>query len=962
MKKKVIITILLSLAILFSSSSETTVRSNAKVYSEGEEIAEEIITDKETETDTAKVYLEENNEVQTEQPKVNEETDKTTNEEKSETKSEIIYEHDNSKTENNIDEQTDTQVTEDDNNSLGKSKDTQDDMTDTVENNSIFKSNLKAANSLAKTPETTPSIEYQTHIECIGWQESKNDGDISGTTGQSKRIEAIKMNIDNSTYSGGIEYQTYVQDSGWQDTKKDGQLAGTTGESKRIEILKANLTGDIAKYYDVYYRVHAESLGWLGWAKNGEYAGTNGYSYRLEALQMKLVKKGTNFNVEGPAYYHKDIEYQTHIECIGWQEKKYDGETTGTTGQSKRIEAIIISLTDQEYFGNIEYKTYVEGYGWEKEWKKNGEKSGTTGQSKRIEAIQINLTGDISNYYDVFYRVHAESLGWLGWAKNGEYAGTNGYSYRLEAAEIKLIKKSDSFETKGDAYNSKLLKYQTHIESIGWQDNKYDGEMTGTTGQSKRIEAIKISLNEQKYSGNIEYKTYVEGYGWEKEWKKNGEESGTTGQGKRIEAIQINLTGDISNYYDVFYRVHAERIGWLGWAKNGEYAGTYGYSYKLEAAEILLLNKGQIINDNFEPYIENVGGYFVIASALDENKVIEAYCELAYEGSNISLHDRNNGLAQIWKIEKTKNGTYRISSSFNPDNYITADNSNVALYSNKNNDYQAWQILDYGNGYVSLISKATGLYMDVLGANTANETNIQVTGGNGTNAQKFKLISYNNTLIYKGVDVSSHQNVDWNAAQYNINFAILRIGYGSDYIDQDDTQFLNNVRGCEAYNIPYGVYIYSYALNTADAVSEANHVLRLLENVGRNFKLGVWFDMEDADGYKARHGFFDGNQSAKEVDICDTFLSIIESHGYEAGIYASLSWLNGDLNNPRLDRYGKWVAHWNGPVTYESAKQSSTSYPKPYKYWQFCSDGHIYGITGGEWNNVDLNLGYNIFS
>ena len=37
------------------------------------------------------------------------------------------------------------------------------------------------------------------------------------------------------------------------------------------------------------------------------------------------------------------------------------------------------------------------------------------------------------------------------------------------------------------------IKYQTHIEDIGWQNWKYNGELTGTESQSKRLEAIKLA-------------------------------------------------------------------------------------------------------------------------------------------------------------------------------------------------------------------------------------------------------------------------------------------------------------------------------------------------------------------------------------------------------------------------------------------------------------------------------------
>jgi len=70
-------------------------------------------------------------------------------------------------------------------------------------------------------------------------------------------------------------------------------LSGTSGESKRLEAIQIQLTGAAADLYDVYYCVHAQNTGWLDWAKNGESAGTAGFSYRLEAIKIVLVLKGT---------------------------------------------------------------------------------------------------------------------------------------------------------------------------------------------------------------------------------------------------------------------------------------------------------------------------------------------------------------------------------------------------------------------------------------------------------------------------------------------------------------------------------------------------------------------------------------------------------------------------------------------------------------------------------------------
>lgn len=285
---------------------------------------------------------------------------------------------------------------------------------------------------------TNPSVTYQTHVQDYGWQEWKNDGEMSGTSGQSKRLEGINIKLQN--LSGSVEYQTHVQDIGWQGWKSNGAMAGTSGQSKRLEAIKIKLSGDAANKYDIYYRVHAQDYGWLGWAKNGESAGSEGYSKRLEGIEIKLVKKGEAApGSTSRPFVCKTITYQTHVQNIGWQAEKADGEVSGTSGQSLRLEAIKIKL-GSSIDGGLTYATHVQDIGWQS-FVSNGQLSGTSGQSKRLEAIKINLTGNAANQYDIYYRVHAQNFGWLGWAKNGQSAGTAGYSYRLEAIQIVLVPK-----------------------------------------------------------------------------------------------------------------------------------------------------------------------------------------------------------------------------------------------------------------------------------------------------------------------------------------------------------------------------------------------------------------------------------------------------------------------------------------------------------------------------------------
>lgn len=308
---------------------------------------------------------------------------------------------------------------------------------------------------------SSPKLYYSTHVQSFGWQDEVYDGELSGTVGQSKRLEGITIRMEDQPYEGNISYRTHIQGIGWQDWKEDGNLSGTSGENRRLEAIQIKLTGAMAEHYDIYYRVQAQSYGWLDWAKNGEYSGTAGYAKRLEAIQIVLLDKGDSLDkarlngkaeitsatkvTAGKTYISKEagVRYHTHVQSIGWQDYVMNGVMSGTSGQAKRLEAIEINLMDKPYDGGIRYKTHIQGIGWQ-DWKEDGEMSGTSGQAKRLEAISIELTGDMADYYDVYYRVHAQSYGWLNWTRNGGYAGTSGLSKRLEGIQVVLVKKGST--------------------------------------------------------------------------------------------------------------------------------------------------------------------------------------------------------------------------------------------------------------------------------------------------------------------------------------------------------------------------------------------------------------------------------------------------------------------------------------------------------------------------------------
>lgn len=339
-------------------------------------------------------------------------------------------------------------------------------------------------------PKKEPSICYTTHIQDIGWQNQVKDGEMAGTEGQAKRLEAIKITLKD--LSGvKIKYQTHIQDIGWQDWKYDGTLAGTEGQSKRLEAIRIEL--EESDKYSIMYRVHIQDIGWQDWRYDGEKAGTEGQSKRLEAIQIKIVEKQTSISVN----------YSVHVQDIGWQNWKAEEKIAGTEGQSKRLEAIKIELLTNMKNLKLKYRVHIQDIGWQ-DWKDSEEMAGTEGQSKRLEAIQIKLEN--TQDYSIEYRVHVQDIGWQDWVKDGEISGTEGQSKRLEAIQIRIISKendSDSQEEpKFERQEGTYGKTGLNVADKGGSELKYLKYGTGK---------------------NVFFATFAI-HGYEDKWDKDGYE------------------------------------------------------------------------------------------------------------------------------------------------------------------------------------------------------------------------------------------------------------------------------------------------------------------------------------------------------------------------------------------------------------------------------------------------------
>jgi len=327
---------------------------------------------------------------------------------------------------------------------------------------------------------------------------------------------------------------------------------------------------------------YAGSYSFWQYSSSGNVPGVNG------RCDMNYCFNGSLLNVDDSKMH---IQYEAHVSNIGWMSSKRDGSTAGTTGQSKSVEDLKVSILNPVEDGSVQINANVSGVGWQGWDTPSASEGGTTGQGRAVEAVRLRLTGSLAKDYDVYYRVHASNIGWMAWAKDGEEAGTTGMSCSLEAVQIKLIKKGTSHpDTSGYPHlEIPTVTYSAQAKGA-WQNYVPAGEVSGTTGQGIPITGFSAKTT-SSVAGGIAYQLHLSNVGWTS-GKTNGEQLSSTAESNSVEAIKISLSGDLATYFDVWYRVHVDNVGWLGWTKNGAVAGSTGYGTHVQAVQVRLTRKG----------------------------------------------------------------------------------------------------------------------------------------------------------------------------------------------------------------------------------------------------------------------------------------------------------------------------------------------------------------------------------
>ncbi len=389
-------------------------------------------------------------------------------------------------------------------------------------------------------------------------------------------------------------------------------------------------------------------------------------------------------------------------------------------------------------------------------------------------------------------------------------------------------------------------------------------------------------------------------------------------------------------------------------SKDGRYLDLYmGNTSNNTNIQVYNFNGGNGQKFNFKKIADGISekvldnGIYRISSALNNNMFVDVNGASKANGTNVQLWSRNSSVAQKWYIEYLNNGYYKITSLVDLNKSLDVDyggmnnGTNVSIYQYSNSVNQQWIIKDAGNGYFNIISNCNGLYLDVANGGTSNGTNVLLWQNNGANNQKFKFIRA--TTDTKVLDVSYHQGtIDWNKV-YNsgIYGVILRIGYWNT----QDSKFEEYINEVKRLDIPYGIYLFSYASTTSGANIEADFTNSIISKYNLKPILGIYYDLEDwyisADNTS-------NNLSKNDYDnIARTYINSVTSYvgnKYKVKIYANLNFVNdrfGDYTRSQTD----WIARYDA---------SSSGYDGPHSLWQYTSEATLDGIRG----YVDMNYLY----
>lgn len=198
-------------------------------------------------------------------------------------------------------------------------------------------------------------------------------------------------------------------------------------------------------------------------------------------------------------------------------------------------------------------------------------------------------------------------------------------------------------------------------------------------------------------------------------------------------------------------------------------------------------------------------------------------------------------------------------------------------------------------------------------------------------------------VSYLGVDISRYQkDIDFELLKADgIEFIMIRVGargYKTGELQLDE-YFLENIKGATEVGIDVGVYFYSQAINSQEALEEATMVLDNIKEYKVTYPIA--FDMEFVDNDTCRVETLTNDE---RTAIAATFLNHVKAAGYTPMLYGNPEWLVKRIDMSKFKESDIWLAE----------EADLPKFPYRYEMWQYTKQGQVQGING----YVDLNISF----
>ena len=229
---------------------------------------------------------------------------------------------------------------------------------------------------------------------------------------------------------------------------------------------------------------------------------------------------------------------------------------------------------------------------------------------------------------------------------------------------------------------------------------------------------------------------------------------------------------------------------------------------------------------------------------------------------------------------------------------------------------------------------------DDLAKHTLTEENLVLSEDN-----ELTYMEADAVVSQKGIDVSKYEDtIDWQKVKADgVDYAFIRVGlrgYKTGEIVLDD-KFEDNIQGAYRAGVKVGVYFFSQAITTEEAVEEAEFVLEQIEPYAGVVEYPIVFDVEKV---AAENGRMNLLTKEERTQVTQAFCERIAEAGYTPMIYGNLEMFGVLIDLEPLEKYEKWYANYS-PSLY---------YPYDFKIWQYTSEGSVDGIKG----DVDMNISF----